>query len=327
MLYLHCGWPRTSTTSLQAALYEHRDLLAAGGFAYPDQWSRRTSFHLAHHGLYELIDGSPESKARHGEFEEFLDTHADRDVLFSAEAITHWLESSEREEAFLELLAMAQDVTPTKCVWTLRRFDELLESLYLLRLRRRVDVISPDDFFDQLRFQGYLFGAMRAVEDVLGADNVTYVKYEAAGHHNDVLLQAFGVPEQARKTISEQLRGVPRLHVSLNHKEASAFACGEDLSARAGVGLDGGRLRAAFKDDGFKFEQDRPCELLEENVKTDLHEWALTASREDGITSYSEFFRSAEIDAPTSAGLTAEAITDSDLESLLAHLRNQPSSG
>lgn len=48
MLYLHCGWPRTGTTSLQAALFEHKDELAAGGTVYPDRW--RSPIGFTHHG-------------------------------------------------------------------------------------------------------------------------------------------------------------------------------------------------------------------------------------------------------------------------------------
>jgi hypothetical protein len=318
MLYLHCGWDRTSTSSLQAALFAHKDDLAAVGIVYPDMWVR-PRISPTHNGLHELLNESLESEDVFGEFRGFLAGHADRDVLLSAEALTNWLLPQDKQDTLLRLLAVAQEVMPTRCIWTLRRLDEALASLYLLELRWGVEVPPPDECFDEIREPGQLFAGLHRVEQAVG-DDVVYVKYESAGTHNRELLRAFDIPERLRVAIWEELERRPRLNVRLSHKQAVTLLNLDTLSARVGYELDAVALRSAFNGDEFEFEEDRPCALVDSEARRALHERALAAAQRNGITAYADFFEDARFDEPGSVGLEPELLTDGDLERLLAHL-------
>jgi hypothetical protein len=148
MLRLHCGWPRTSTTSLQNALFGCRGELVDAGLLYPEKWIAGGA---SHHGLFELLGASPKPEGGLDDFKHFLSDHAERDIVFSVEGITYLLSSTEKLEAVLRLLAAAGEVMPVECVWTLRRLDETLVSFYLLRLALGFDLPPPEEFFPGAR--------------------------------------------------------------------------------------------------------------------------------------------------------------------------------
>jgi hypothetical protein len=317
MLYLHCGWPRTSTTSLQTALFTHKDQLAEAGVAYPDRWRSKTD--LTHHGLSEMLRASLDSDRAFDDFKSFLDAHADQDVLFSAEDLTTWLISRKQQVAFVKLLDVAQEVMPTRCIWTLRRHDEVVRSLFLLRLE------SPSGMSPRERKPGAgssldeRFAGLRKVEEAVDGD-VVYVKYDRAGGHNVELLRAFGIDGPIAARIGRELTSGLRLHTGPSHKQAVALLNVEALSARAGVQLDEAGLRRAFRDGDFEFEQDWQCEVTDSTWQKNTHELALAAARKHGIAAYVEFFEDAEIGRSTSSLTDTKAITDADLGRLVAFL-------
>jgi len=316
MLYLHCGWPRTSTTSLQAALFEHRRELAAAGTVYPEKWISHES--PTHHGLFELLQASQHSTAPLDEFKAFLELHADRSVLFSAEAITSWLLVAERKRSLLDLLAIAREVMPTRCIWTLRRLDDGLQSLYLRRLAYAFKLQHPDRHFANIGDQSQLFATLIEVGE--GATDVVHVKYDSSGSHNDELLRAFDIPAGLRAAIGEQLAGGERLNASLTHKQAVVLRELDTLSRRAGVGLDWVALRDAFIDGDLDFEDDRRCVLLGTEARRNLHERTLAAARKQGFAPYVEFFAGAEIPESSPVSLDPDVISDDDLERIVSHL-------
>ena len=138
MLLLHCGWPRTSTTSLQTALYEHRELLARDGIVYPDKW--RSSTGLTHHGLAEVLTAALGSDVAFDEVEQFLGEHSHQDILFSAEILTQVVAHSPKRQALLRLMGIVRRVMPVKLIWTLRRTDDFVNSLFLQRLKQKLSL-------------------------------------------------------------------------------------------------------------------------------------------------------------------------------------------
>ncbi|HEX6688965.1 MAG TPA: hypothetical protein VF085_09915 [Solirubrobacterales bacterium] len=228
MLCLHAGWPRTGTSTLQAALARHSSPLAAAGVVYPERW--KVERLESHHGLNDLLAVSRQSGDAFEDFKRFLVSQGDRDVLLSAEGMTGWARSSEKREGFLELIAAAREVAPTRCVWTLRRFDDTYASMYLLLLALGRDCPPPDEYLAEIRFQDPLFEGMRQVEEATDG-NVVYVKYDPLGGHNRRLLDAFEVPDAVGVAIREELQRGPDPRSSLSHKEAVAFANVEALSA------------------------------------------------------------------------------------------------
>jgi hypothetical protein len=315
MLYLHCGWPRTSTTSLQSALFEHRDTLAAAGIVYSDEWRSKTG--TTHHGLAELLAASLESENAFDDFKRFLNARAGKDVLFSAEALTFWLTLPEKQEALLRFLAVAGEVTPVRCVWTLRRHDDFVGSLLLLGLKTGRGGFGGGKSAALDR----KFAGLRKVEELLG-DEVVYCRYDSAGKHNSELLRALGIPNELAADIAAKLKAGPRLHASPSHKEAVLLTHLDQLSARAGFDLDGAVLRETFARGDFKFAQDWRCQPLEVDVRKRMHERALQAARRHGVRSYVEFFAGDEIEDPA-LGRTPDVLTDRDMEDLVAHLRGR----
>lgn len=316
MLYLHCGWPRTSTSSLQAALFDHREVLAEIDIVYPDEWLSHES--PTHHGLFELLRASRQSSEPLEEFKAFLDLHSNRDVLFSAEAIATWLLAAERHEALFDLLGAAREVMPTRCIWSLRRLDDGLQSQYLWRLAYAFKLQLPDQHFAKIDDVGEFFDGMCGVDEA--ATDVVYVKYDSGGAHNEELLRAFGIPDEASSAIREQLLGSRRLNASLTHKQAVALRDLDTLSARAGVDLDWVVLRDAFLDGELRFEHDRRCELLDGDARRALHERTLASARRQGFMPYVDFFGDAEIESVSPVVLDPRVITDEDLQRLVNYV-------
>jgi hypothetical protein len=315
MLYLHCGWPRTSTTSLQTALGGRRQALAAAGIEYPERWVSPAG--PTHHGLVELMKGSAESPEALEEFTAFLDSCGERDVLFSAEAITTSLMSSPKREALVRFLAAVREVVPTRCIWTLRRFDDMARSAYLLWTACGIKLAPPVEFFAKISKLDPLFKGIREVEDAVAGD-VVYVQYDSSGSHNDNLMQAFGVPGDLRSTLRSDLDSRPRVNVSLTHKQAVALINLAELSKRAGVALDGVAMREAFRYEGFEFEEDRRCELVGADLRAAIHELALTAAERQGFSPYIEFFGDSEVTGSSSVEIDAAEIGAGDLARLTA---------
>jgi hypothetical protein len=314
MLYLHLGWQRTSTTSLQAALFEHRDAMAAGGVVYPERWLGTSG--PTHHGISDLLKASQRSADALDELWEFLDANADMDVLLSAEVVTTWLFPDERRDVLLRFLATARDLMPTRCVWTLRRLEEAMPSFYLHRLLLGAELAPPAKALSNFQEPNGLFAGMGKVSDVV--DDVIYVKYDATGTHNRELLDAFDICDDVAAQICDRLERGPRLNPSLSHKQAVALLNVDALSQRAGVEIDAAVLRAAIVQGDLRFEEDRHCDLVDDRVLADVRDRALAAARRQGFDPYLDFFGDVEVGASTAVELGPEVLTEDDLIRLAA---------
>lgn len=321
MLYLHCGWPRTSTTSFQRALFEHREQLAADGLEYPEKWMFGGT---SHHHLEGVLRDSFKSGSAFVDFERFLSDHADRDVLFSVEGFTFWLLSKKMLGALQALLHTAEEVMPVTCLWTLRRSDEALASLYLLWLALGLDLPPPEEHFRQRRHTGTFFAGMQALHDLLDGRSV-YAKYESSGAHNRVLLGALGIPPELATAIGRRMESSPRVNPRMTQKQAVICLNLDLLSNRCGVALDRQALREAVYHRELDFEGDRPCELMDGDMRRAVHGDALAASEEAGFAAYADFFADAVPEDSTPVSLDPSVIADSDLELLVDRLGHRRS--
>lgn len=315
MLYLHCGWPRTSTTTLQFALFEHRDQLAEAGVVFPETWLAEEM--PTHNELVKALNASGQRGNRDvEEFRGFLSDHADRDMILSAEFIASELLYEKRQDALLALLSMAREVVPVTCLWTMRRFDCLVRSLYLRRMVFGRELPSPDEHTTRIRDLSTFFAGMRRVSDAVDGQ-VVHVKYDSRGTHNLELLRVLGLPSDVESPIRERLERGPRFNASVGHKGAVALLNLDALSARAGVELDAGAMRDAFHRGEFVFEEERRCELVGGDARRALHERALAAARQEGVSPYVDFFGSEEIES-SSVDLGLDALTDDEVRQLVA---------
>ena len=317
MLYLHGGWPRTGTLSLQTALSEHREQLAAERLVFPERWKGEGT--PAHHGLYQLLAAGLEPGDPLADLKGFLTAHADRNVLLSAEGIAIWLFSRRGQSAVLSFISAAREAMPVKCVWTLRRFDETLRSAYLFKLARGADLDDPSLYFENMCSRAVsVFPGMGTVEEAV-AGEVTYVKYDRSGVHQSSLVDAFDLPDSLSAKIGDHLRTSSRRNVSLSHKAATTLANVDALAEKVGADFDRHALQRAFLQGELVFEEDWRCELVDTEVKRRTHEKAVAAARRAGVTLYVDFYGDDEIAASGPAGLDIEVLTDEDLERLVSH--------
>ncbi len=315
MLYLHCGWPRTSTTTLQGALYEHRDGLAAAGVLFPETWLSERS--PTHNGLAKVLKGVDEEGGPLDDFRRFLASNADRHLILSAEFITTWVLDGDRHDPLLRMLAVAREITPTRCIWTLRRFDDGLRSLYLRRLGLGYDLPPAAMYFARIRNLHPFFAGMRRIEESLDGE-VSYIRYRSSGAHNLDLLDAFDIPVEARAPIERRLVDGPRLNASITHKQACVLLHVDAVEARAGTELDREAVHEAFHLEEFQFEDDWRCDLVDGAARQALHEHALEAAQTQGFAPYGDFFSHSEPAAPASVRIDPDELTDGDLERLAA---------
>jgi hypothetical protein len=321
-LYVHCGWQRTGTTSLQAVLARYQVELAASGVIYPARW--RPGRGDAHHGLARLLRSDEDAAIR--EFRTYLGTRSDQTVLLSSEPFTSWV-ADRRRPAFLRLLHGGQEAMPVTCVWVLRSVEQVLTSGYLRMLMSGPVAESPDEYFaGGIDIIDALIAGTCELEDELG-EEFAYVKYERDGAHNAEVLKRVGVPEPLRERIVEELRRMPHSNPRLTHKGMLAVNHVDEISARAGVEITHADLTALFRTGQFSFEDDEPYEIVDADVRRATHDAALRASRDHGFAPYLEFFGDLEVAPGSPASLDPALLTDRDIERLVAHLGSRELEG
>jgi hypothetical protein len=316
MLYLHCGWQRTGTSSLQAALSRCQEQLRAAGILYPDRWRPRGN--NAHFGIVELFEPSFD-EAGVELFKDYLRSNSERTVLISCEGLSNWL-PAERRSSLLKLVLAAQEVVPVTCLWTLRSIDRLLTSLYLHRVATARHLPAPADFFRAFSpWLGEAALTMRKLDDAVGG-NVSYGRYESGGGHYAEILGSVGMPDALKGEIVAGLQAGPRANVSLGQKGTALLLHVEEIEDRAGVQLPHAALRAALREGKLRFAGDVPCELVGPEVRQTVHEEVLGASRGAGFAPYAEFFEDHEVQPSPAASLDPDVLTGEDLDALRAWL-------
>lgn len=324
MLYLHCGWPRTGTSSLQAALYARRASLADAGILFPEKWWVTTGLGKTHGGLVELLGDSSEAEEARDDFKRFLADHSEHDVLLSAETLTEPLFFRERHDGLRRLLDAALEAMPTRCIWALRRIDEL--AISLARRPKAVGADSPPlplsgDVGKRERLED-LFTGMTQMEQLVEGEAV-YLEYAPSGEHNMKLMSAAGIPQRIQAAIGKELSDSPRVNARLSRKQTAALVNLDELSRRTGIELDEGMVRSAIHQGVLVFEDDELYDLGDREARVALHERALSAARGQGFEPYTRFFAEAEIDeCGPAATLTPDALTEEDVSRLVAVARD-----
>lgn len=317
MIYLHCGWPKTGTTSLQASLLTNRALLAKAGIVYPDRWHRMAD--CSHNELEDFVKGSAGSDEDFDDVKGFLRTHPGEDTLLSSESLTVCvLREDATYESLLRLIGAAQEVSPVRCIWTLRRFDHVIQSFCQEAISRGRDPASLTEWLMKNLQLGEMFPRMLGIEDRVAAD-AGYLKYDSSGVHNMELLRAVGTPPELASQLGAGARR--RLNVSRSHKELVALAHLEAISARMGIEVDRDALLRAFDEEGFRFEDDGDCDVLGPGMRHDLHEEMLRSARDCGFEPYLRFFGDEPfVDPQPASSIDPDVLGEADLSSLRTHL-------
>lgn len=306
MLYLHCGWGKTGTTTLRAVLARHREDLAKEGIVLAQEWRSLTT---------SLAERPAEAIA---EFTRFLATHREGDVLCANEGFMSGLWEEESKESFFALLAAAEETMPVRCVWTLRRYDELLSSFYTWRLPMGVQVRRLDDPGRESRLAANLFEGLCELDRMAPGRNV-YVKYESGGRHNAELLRRFGIGEELVGALDRELAREPRRNVAPTQKTAAALLNAEALAARYALPLREEDLREAFRA-GFRFDGDRRFVPFAPEAREKVHEEILALARDKGFEPYVRFFEEARVDPTPETPVGPDVLDEDDVRRLASQV-------
>ena len=210
--------------------------------------------------------------------------------------------------AVVQLLEAIREVSPLTCFWTLRRFDEVVNSLLLQvisgmgeqissieAVRERFRSLSIEDLDRNLQLDG-VFAKMQALEDAVSGQ-VAYVRYDPGGTHNRDLLVGFGLPAALVDEICDELAAIPRANTGLGHKQLVAQLAMDVSEAST-----------------LRFESDSPCVLLTPELRRDLHRRMCESARRQGFEPYLRFFSDEDAgDAPPASRLTLDMLSAEDL--------------
>ena len=318
MLYLHCGWPRTATSSFQSALTANADELARAGLIYPAEWRHGDRLGEAHHGLSDLLSRKDEPVGSVDRLQDDLRSW-EGDVLLSSEEISNWVVAW-LSPALSRLVDAIHEVRSLTTLWTVRRMDELLVSMYLHQVLLG-EQRSPSEWFDH-RFKYDWIAAFvqgNAVFGSLSGIEAVHVKYDHEGAHCGELLTAVGVPRRLRRQIVREIGDAARTGARLTRKGVGTLVFLDQLSERAGVALDRKRLVNAFYRGEIAFADDAPFEAVDREMAARVHEVALDAARAHGFGPYVEFFGGDEVEGPSSpSAVDLDLLTDADLRRVVA---------
>lgn len=318
MLYMHCGFVRTGTTSLQSAIVAHRKELERVGILYPDQWRRPNG--VNHHLVLETLRERDGALRLAKQTQEDLRLLPGGRVLLSAEGLSGWTQNRSQVDALLAFLLGARRTMPVRCVWTLRNLVEVLASLYVgQKLANLPNPPTPARFMLDVvtRALDGMCGLKRLEDSVENA----YFKYERDGSHQVAILKEIGVPTELHDRIVQHLRGEPRLNVRLTHKGAVVMLHYKELGSRVGFPFSKRALGKLFFSDRFRFTDDGPCRLFDPDLLGSMHEEALATARGCGFMPYVDFFEDDRIDEDPPLPTDPDILSDEDLERLIAQLR------
>jgi hypothetical protein len=318
LLYLHCGWPRTGTTSLQRALHESRAELAQAGILYPERWQTAAEENdFGHHGLVDFLTENSDTEQAISDFYRYLGSRQ-HPVLLSTESISNWLERK-RLPALMRWLGLVRGVTNLRCLWTLRRMDELFASIYLHELRGGLDQ-QPQEYFRNRLEIGWIEEIVYGMAQLRGSSNWATVctAYQPDGKHLGQLLSAVAVPETLRNRILKLVKQGPRWGVRLTHKAALTLLHRDALSKRAGVEISWTAVVEALRDGELVFNHDSQLEVVDPAIRRQVHCDALDACRKHYFQPYIDFYENDETPDMPASSMEVDVLTEDDIESISA---------
>jgi hypothetical protein len=321
MLYLHIGLPKTGSTSIQQLLAANRDALLYQGFVYPSRWADRDG--IAHHALGEdLVEPAPPLPAVWEEVFDHLRNTTDRHTLVSTEMLSFGLDP-DRFRLLRHFLGRCSAETETRVIVVLRRFDALIASQYLHRLKLgflRLGSDGPkkmlDDFVaDRSKWIDRLFCGLGRLRKTWQPWEVTFVRYIEGQDVTPATLCAMGLDSTALPTSSRSVIGG-----SLGLKAQSVLAYPDESLEE--MGLSRRNLIELFEPRYFEFEDEvydyDPLGHLRRRV---LHERALTCAEEYGVAEYIDAFGSDEIPRSKRTLITPANLSLQELASLIGYVR------
>ena len=175
-LYIHCGLPKTGTTSLQMFLREHREQLNAIDYDYPALCLNRGGYN--HSNLSRQFSRHNFYDSQSGTADDFLNLFKSPDrksnIIISAEGLASCLvssDSSAKLQSFLRSAAQLNDAV--YLIFSFRTFWRYIESLYLQLLKAGNLKVTLTRHIDmRLLWLGMLFKEIAILHEIVGAGRI-----------------------------------------------------------------------------------------------------------------------------------------------------------
>jgi hypothetical protein len=181
---LHCGLPKTGTTTIQHYLSSAREFLAQHDCCYPVCGTGSDG--SAHHNISRDILGESSFDPARGGVSGILDEIAAQKhsrILISSEGLTHCLFRN-RDGLFQFLSRLKQQCDTLAFLFTFRQFWKITESTFLHDLRQSpIGKLVPlrDRTARAERWLERLSGALRELGELTGEENVLACDVEEHG--------------------------------------------------------------------------------------------------------------------------------------------------
>jgi len=210
-LYLHVGFQKTGSSSIQHALYNHREDLEDLGYYYPKDWR------FNHNFLFSMFCNAPEDfyenifhkrtleeiEAYHAALKKsFINEIKDKTInnlILSAEDL-----SMLEKEGLVRLKAFFSELFPDitfKVVVSIRDALSYISSDIQQRIKSGHDRFPLEEFHDlyRVRLEKYI--------EIFGVENITLYKFEDAIHYEkgfvSYFLKQIGMDESASEIVGD----------------------------------------------------------------------------------------------------------------------------
>jgi hypothetical protein len=202
-LYIHCGLPKTGTTSIQTFLARTREGLESIDYDYPSVGLNAIG--NAHHNLTLDILESPAFAPDRGGVESFL-RHLERPgrsantIISSENFITSLNRLPQGDERFIEFVRATKARNDRVClIFMFRRFSAFFESMYLQKLKAgRPNSKIADYTAECKQWLRSLFRALSILNDEFGAENIALVDPQRSGGDAlAIFLSTVGISQSA----------------------------------------------------------------------------------------------------------------------------------
>lgn len=202
-LYIHCGLPKTGTTSIQTFLARTREGLESIGYDYPSVGLNPIG--NAHHNLTLDILKSPAFAPERGGVESFL-RHLERPsrpanaIISSENFITCLTRLSQGDERFIEFVRATRARNDRVClIFMFRRFSTFLESMYLQKLKSGRPNSKIEDYTAECKqWLKSLFRSLSILNAEFGPENIVLIDLQRSGGDAlPIFLSAVGISQSA----------------------------------------------------------------------------------------------------------------------------------